>query len=205
MVHGRTVRAVQRTHEQRFQAQLVVRRARRPACRPACPLPPPGGGPRQAWKVWDSRQSTLPHHPLAVPCTPPLLLLARHCADETCIPWYGAESEGTFNDCPHVSFLPTKPNPVCMEINDAGCALANVMTTIELEKSSACAASPSHPRSPPLAPAPPSKPPLPCHYHQPPKNCPTHSPFATATGTTTRYGTWIRTRLNPMSASTMRP
>lgn len=54
--------------------------------------------------------------------------------DETGPMWHGAEGEGDFNACPHVSFVPRKPEPICAEFNDSACALSRVMTQLEFEK-----------------------------------------------------------------------
>ena len=54
--------------------------------------------------------------------------------DETGPKWNGLEGEDDFNKCPHVSFVPRKPEPVCAEFNDSACALSRVMVRMEYEK-----------------------------------------------------------------------
>ena len=47
--------------------------------------------------------------------------------DETGPMWHGKEGEDDFNMCPHVTFVPRKPEPVCAEFNDICCAISRVM------------------------------------------------------------------------------
>ena len=54
--------------------------------------------------------------------------------DETGPAWHGGEGEGNFNLCPHVTFVPRKPEPVCAEFNDTADALTRVMIYFEYEK-----------------------------------------------------------------------
>ena len=56
------------------------------------------------------------------------------CVDESGPPWHGKEGEGDFNKCPHVMWVPRKPEPLCAEFNDSGCAICNVMMWVEYEK-----------------------------------------------------------------------
>ena len=54
--------------------------------------------------------------------------------DETGPMWHGKEGEDDFNMCPHVTFVPRKPEPVCAEFNDICCAISRVMLRMEFEK-----------------------------------------------------------------------
>ena len=56
------------------------------------------------------------------------------CMDESGPPWHGAEGEGNYNKNPHTTVCKRKPEPICAQFNDSGCALSDVMTYIEFEK-----------------------------------------------------------------------
>jgi hypothetical protein len=58
------------------------------------------------------------------------------CMDETGPAWHGGEGEDDYNKCPHVTFVPRKPEPVCAEFNDIVCALSRVLVMLEYEKAS---------------------------------------------------------------------
>ena len=78
------------------------------------------------------------------------------CMDETGPMWHGKDGEGDYNKCPHTGYQPRKPEPVCIEFNDGGCAKSDVMTYIEYEKAAKHATTsrtPSPPR-PTCSPAP---------------------------------------------------
>ena len=59
------------------------------------------------------------------------------CMDESGPMWHGGEGIGDFRLNPHNSFVPRKPEPLCAEVNDSGCALSRVMTFLEFEKAKA--------------------------------------------------------------------
>ena len=59
------------------------------------------------------------------------------CMDETGPMWRGAEGEGTYDKCPHVQVCHRKPEPVCAQLNDSGCAQSRVMCHVEYEKAAA--------------------------------------------------------------------
>ena len=42
------------------------------------------------------------------------------CMDESGPAWHGGEGEGDYNLCPHVMWVPRKPEPLCAEFNTAG-------------------------------------------------------------------------------------
>ena len=53
--------------------------------------------------------------------------------DESGPPWHGWEAEGHFDACPHVMYVPRKPEPVCAEFNTAACSLTRILNKIEYE------------------------------------------------------------------------
>ena len=55
-------------------------------------------------------------------------------ADESGPMWHGGEGEDDFHKCPHVSYVPRKPEPVAAEFNDVADALTRMMIYIEFEK-----------------------------------------------------------------------
>ena len=54
--------------------------------------------------------------------------------DESGPPWHGAEKEGNYYACPHITVVKRKPEPVCAEFNDAGDSITGVMMYVEYEK-----------------------------------------------------------------------
>ena len=54
--------------------------------------------------------------------------------DESGPAWRGGEGEGNFFLCPHVTVCKRKPEPVCAQFNDSGCAKSKVMMKVEYEK-----------------------------------------------------------------------
>ena len=54
--------------------------------------------------------------------------------DETGPMWHGGEGEGDFNMCPHVSYVPRKPEPVCALFNDICDSVSRVLVKLEFEK-----------------------------------------------------------------------
>ena len=56
------------------------------------------------------------------------------CIDETGCLWRGGESEGDFKDCPHITVVKRKPEPIVAEFNDVCCASSCIMMKMEFEK-----------------------------------------------------------------------
>ena len=56
------------------------------------------------------------------------------CMDETGCVWRGGESEGDFKDCPHITVVKRKPEPIVAEFNDVCCASSCIMMKMEFEK-----------------------------------------------------------------------
>ena len=54
--------------------------------------------------------------------------------DESGNVWHGAEGEGNFYKCPHITVVKRKPEPIVAEFNDACCALSEIMVILEYEK-----------------------------------------------------------------------
>ena len=54
--------------------------------------------------------------------------------DETGVKWHGGEGEGDYRKCPHISWVPRKPEPYCALFNTAGDAQSGVMMYMEFEK-----------------------------------------------------------------------
>ena len=54
--------------------------------------------------------------------------------DESGNVWHGAEGEGNFYKCPHITVVKRKPEPIVAEFNDACCAKSEIMMIIEYEK-----------------------------------------------------------------------
>ena len=54
--------------------------------------------------------------------------------DESGNVWHGAEGEGDYNKCPHITVVKRKPEPIVGEFNDACCALSEIMMMVEFEK-----------------------------------------------------------------------
>ena len=54
--------------------------------------------------------------------------------DESGPPWHGAEKEGNYYACPHITVVKRKPEPVCAEFNDAGDSITGVLMYLEYEK-----------------------------------------------------------------------
>lgn len=66
------------------------------------------------------------------------------CADESGPPWHGREEEADYNACPHTSFVPRKPEPLCAEFNTVGCALSRILNKLEFEKAAKYHSSTKH-------------------------------------------------------------
>ena len=54
--------------------------------------------------------------------------------DESGNVWHGAEGEGNFYKCPHITVVKRKPEPIVAEFNDACCARSEIMMYVEYEK-----------------------------------------------------------------------
>ena len=54
--------------------------------------------------------------------------------DESGPPWHGAEGEGDYNICPHITVCHRKPEPICAQFNDTCDAITRVVTMVEFEK-----------------------------------------------------------------------